>query len=145
MKKEIGDCTVSNQTKGTLPRVPFARIKNEILGETYQLSIALVTPPHAKKINIQTRNKDYIPNVLSFSLSKTSGEIILCPSEIKKQTKEFQMTATELLIYMVIHGCLHLKGYDHSSRMDKQEVRYLTMFAPTVSHGITHHKNNHKY
>lgn len=145
MKKEIGDCTVSNQTKGTLPRVPFARIKNEILGEAYNLSIALVTPAQAKKINMQTRNKDYIPNVLSFSLSKNSGEIILCPSEIKKQTKEFDMSVTELFLYMVIHGSLHLKGYEHSSRMDKQEGRYLTMFAPTVSHGITHYKNNHKH
>ncbi len=113
---------------GTLPGVPFSALKDAILGKKYELSIAYVTPGVAQQINIERRNKDYIPNTLSFPLSKTSGEIILCKSVIRSQHKDFNMTPEEYMFFVVIHSMLHLKGYDHGSTMESKERLYLKRF-----------------
>ena len=54
--------------------------------------------------------KDKPTNILSFPLTKNTGEILLCPAVIKKEVKNFNKTFTELLGFLVIHGMLHLKG-----------------------------------
>src|SRR3989338_3423932 len=84
-KKTIHDekLSVNKMTKGTLPRVPFARIKDEILGKKYVLSIAFVDAKISKKINKEQRGKNKPTNVLSFSLSKTEGELVICPEVLK--------------------------------------------------------------
>lgn len=113
---------------GTLPSVPFLHLKNKILGKKYELSISFVTPVKAKKINIEHRNKSYIPNTLSFSLSKSSGEIVMCMSEIKKQYKKFGMDLQNYLIFLVLHSMLHLKGYVHGSTMESKEKHFFKLF-----------------
>ena len=109
-------------TKGKLPSLPFVEIKNEILTKEYELSIACVSKKTATELNIIHRKKDYTPNILSFSLTKKSGEIILHIPTIKKQYKSFKMSYTDYVLYLLIHGCLHLKGLDHGVLMDKKEL-----------------------
>ena len=116
--------SIINFTKGKLPALPFALIKKDILGEKYQLSIAFISPQKSKNINKTYRGKDYSTNILSFPFSKKDGEILLCPSIIRKETKKFGKNYRELLGYLVIHGMLHLKGMQHSSKMDKAEQKY---------------------
>jgi probable rRNA maturation factor len=118
--------SVTNTTKGKLPSLPFLVIKNEILGEKYNLSIAFISEKKSREINKKYRNKDKSTNILSFPFSKKEGEILLCPSLIKKETKKFKMSFKKLLVYLVIHGSLHLKGMEHSSRMDREEEKYLS-------------------
>ena len=126
-----GSCTVTNKTKGTqaLARVPFVAIKNKILGEKYELSITFLTASMQRKINKKYRNKDETTNILSFPLSKTSGEITLDPLKIKSESPLFEMSYSQFLKYLVIHGTLHLKGFEHSSTMEKEEEKYLNMFS----------------
>ncbi len=116
--------SISNQTKGSLPRLPLASIKEDILGEKYFLSVAFVSPATSKKLNKTWRGKDKATNVLSFALSKNSGELVLCPSVIKKETKKFERNFKELLGFLVIHGMLHLKGMLHGSIMEEQERKH---------------------
>ncbi|MEN9582512.1 MAG: hypothetical protein RL641_466 [Candidatus Parcubacteria bacterium] len=121
--------SILNETKGKLPRLPFIDLKNAILGKTYELSIAYINPAKAKKLNIAHRGKDYATDVLSFPLSKKSGEIVLCPPIIKKKAAEFGMTLEKYNKFIVIHGMLHLKGYVHSSRMERAEKLFLRRFS----------------
>jgi probable rRNA maturation factor len=123
--------TLSISSNGTIPSMPFLALKDKILGKRYSLSIAFVTPKKAQTINMQTRNKDYIPNTLSFELSKNSGEIILCTSVMKKQYKDFDMTYEKYLLYIVIHSMLHLKGMAHGSTMEAKEKQLLSLFTST--------------
>jgi probable rRNA maturation factor len=109
-------------------RVPFLEIKNDILGASYQLSLALVGEKRARLVNQRARHKDYVPNVLSFPLSKTAGEIYLTPSVSKREARNFEHTEREHLIFLYIHGLLHLKGYDHGRRMEDLEVRFLKKY-----------------
>jgi len=61
--------------------------------------------------------------VLSFPLSKNSGEILICKSAAKPYTVD----------YLFIHGVCHLKGYKHGATMESIESRLLKKFG-FVSH-----------
>ena len=74
---EDSNISIVNKTKGKLPRLPFVQLKNEILGQDYDLSLAIVTSKESHKVNLALRQKDKPTNVLSFPFSKKSGEILL--------------------------------------------------------------------
>ncbi|HWB34140.1 MAG TPA: rRNA maturation RNAse YbeY [Candidatus Paceibacterota bacterium] len=108
-----------NKTRGKTPRAPFAAIKDAALGKTYDLSLALISPSAMRKITIEHKHDDHVSNVLSFPLSKTSGEILICPSAAKPFSVE----------YLFIHGLLHLKGLKHGATMERNERALLARFA----------------
>lgn len=122
-------CTILNKSKGKPPRLPFDSIKQKILGPKYELSVTFLTPAAQKKLNTTYRNKNKTTNVLSFPLSKNSGEITFDLSLIKKESVDFDMTYPQFLKFLFIHGCLHLKGFVHSSTMEKEEKKYLKIFS----------------
>lgn len=119
---------ITEPTKGALPRVPFAVLKHEILGDKYELSISFVTPSEIKKLSVAYKGDDTHRNILSFPLSKNSGEIIINLNEIKKQAPDFGYTFEKHLKYIVIHGMLHLAGYVHGSKMESKEKHYMSKF-----------------
>lgn len=122
-------CTILNKTKGRLPRLPFVYIKNTILGRQYELGVTFLSPKKQKEINIQCRGINKTTNILSFPLTKNSGEIIFDLSKVKKDAHLFNMSYPKFLKYLFIHGLLHLKGFDHSSIMERQEKKFLKMFS----------------
>lgn len=120
--------TLSNETKGRLPRLPFVDMKEQILGKKYELSISFVKPETSQRLNNEYRQKNYPTNILSFALSKISGELIIDPSCVKKDAPNFDMNFKNFLGFLIIHGMLHLKGYEHGSTMEKQEKRFCKIF-----------------
>lgn len=113
-----------NKTKGKLPSLPFVKLKDDILGKKYFLSVAYVNENISKRLNKTYRGKDKSTNVLSFRLHKNEGELVLCPAVIKREAKDFDKTFEKFLGFLVIHGMLHLKGMDHSVTMERQEKKY---------------------
>jgi probable rRNA maturation factor len=106
----------------------FENIKEDVLGKRYDLSLAFLSPAEMKKITFRTKGKRKASNVLAFPLSKTSGEILICPDTAKKEAKDFHMNQREFLAYLFIHGLLHLKGHAHSATMESAEQKLLTRF-----------------
>ncbi|PIP69099.1 rRNA maturation RNase YbeY [Candidatus Nomurabacteria bacterium CG_4_9_14_0_2_um_filter_32_10] len=104
----------------------FEKIKQDILGKEYSLSIAFVSEKKSREINKKYRNIDKPTNVLSFALYKDVGEIVLCKSVMKKELKKFGRTLPQLVGFLVIHGMLHLKGMEHGKKMEKAEEKYLS-------------------
>lgn len=123
-----GEVSTINNTKGKLPSLPFALIKNDILGKNYSLSLAFINKNQSKKINNIYRQKNKPTNILSFPLSKKEGEILICPDIVKTETKKFNKNFRELLVFLFIHGCLHLKGLDHGEKMEKLEDKYFSKY-----------------
>ena len=121
--------SIINTTNGKPPRLPFARLKDAILGPDYSLSVALVAPKESHKLNLQFRQKDKPTNVLSFPYEKDSGELVLDVATSKKDAVNFDMTPNKFLLFLVIHGMLHLKGMDHGSTMEKEERKFLKKFS----------------
>ena len=105
-------------------------IKKEILGKEYSLSIAYVSEAKSRELNKKYRKKDKATNVLSFALGKNTGELVLCKSIIQKEakSKKFGKNFPELLIFLVIHGMLHLKGLRHGTKMEKLEKFFCKKF-----------------
>jgi probable rRNA maturation factor len=103
-------------------------MKEAILGKKYDLTLAFVGPKQAQSLNKAYRKKDYVPNVLSFPLTKDTGEAYICLSVAKKEYKKFGMTYDGYVGYLFIHALLHLKGLDHGEKMDKAEQKYCKVF-----------------
>lgn len=63
--------------------------------------------------------------MLSFPLSKKSGEIFIDLVTANKEAKEFGMSLGEFVKYLFIHACLHLKGMEHGDTMEQAEKKLL--------------------
>lgn len=121
--------SIRNKTRGTIPRLPFAQIASDILGSAYELSVAFVAPAEAARLARAYKGKDYEPNVLSFRLSKHSGELVLSPAVAKRQAKDFDTDYKGMLLRLFIHGAFHLKGHTHGSTMESAERRILRKYS----------------
>ncbi len=122
-------CFVSNTLrKNDLPKIDFCKIKEKILGKKYELSVLICGDKLSQKLNKSFRNKNYIPNTLSFPYDENSGEIILNPRKAKKEAGAFGHDFKTHLIFLFIHSLLHLKGMTHSYKMEKEEEKWLKYF-----------------
>jgi len=110
------------------PSFPYREMKDAILGKKYELSVAFVGTKRAQKLNVGYRQKTYVPNVLSFPLDETTGEIYLCPEIAYPEAKDFNLSKDGYIAFLFIHGLLHLKGHDHGATMEGLEQRYMKRF-----------------
>ena len=83
---------IHNETKGKLPSLPFAAMKEYILGKTYELSLVFVPDETSTQLNFSYRGKNKPTNVLAFPLSKTEGEIFINPNKAKEEAREWSKT-----------------------------------------------------
>jgi probable rRNA maturation factor len=83
-------------------------------------SLILIDNQQAKRLNHQFRNKNTIPDILSFPFNEKEknkmilGDIVITPSLVKKNYKD----SNEGYQKLVIHGLLHLLGFDHIKNSD---------------------------
>jgi probable rRNA maturation factor len=110
------------------PKLPYEDMKNAILGKSYSLSLIFIGATRAQGLNMEYRNATYVPNVLSFPLTKDTGEIYITPIVAKKEAPKYGMTANGYIGYLFIHGLLHLKGYPHGATMEKAEKKYTALY-----------------
>lgn len=120
--------TFINETKAKMPLLAFSRMKDGILGKKYELSIAIVGPAKIRALNKRWRDKDKATDILSFPLSETEGEIYICPAEAKKMASKFGRTYENFILFLFIHGLVHLKGYDHGAIMERIEAQFRKRF-----------------
>ena len=120
---------LSNETSASMPIGAFSAIKEAVLGEMYKLNIIIVSAERIKKLNTIYRDKTEPTDILSFPVSKHEGEIYLCPSEVRKEAKKFERSYANFLQFLLIHGCVHLKGYDHGATMERLEAKFRKRFA----------------
>jgi probable rRNA maturation factor len=85
-----------------------------------ELSVALVGDRVMRRLNRDYRGIDRTTDVLSFDGDEdTLGEIIICPAQVKRQTAFYSPDFETELLFILVHGLLHLAGYDD----DKEEKR----------------------
>jgi probable rRNA maturation factor len=120
--------TIQNTTKGKLPRLPFARMTTAALGPNYDLSFVIINPYVSRKINRTYRGKNSSTNILSFALTKTEGEIFLDLAKACTEANLFYRTQKNFIAFLFIHALCHLKGFEHSSRMERQEQKIRALF-----------------
>ncbi|MDB5194770.1 MAG: hypothetical protein JWN50_784 [Parcubacteria group bacterium] len=109
----MADVSITKTIKGRLPSLPFAEMKNAVLGKEYELSVVICADTLSRRLNNAYRKKDYPTNVLSFPISKKSGEIFINV----RRLKGFSVGN------LFIHGLFHLKGLDHGYTMERAEEK----------------------
>jgi len=100
------------------------KVKNEILGKRYKLSVVFISKKEIKALNKKYRRRNETTDVLSFALSERMGEIFICKEIAKKKSKDFDLKSDDYLLFLVIHGMLHLKGFLHGDKMEAYELAY---------------------
>ena len=121
--------SLSKTVRSRAPRIPFAEIATAILHNDYDLSLVLIGDALGKRLNQEHKGRDYPTNILSFPLSTDSGEIFINVRRAERDAKKFSHTPKEHVQYLFIHGCLHLAGYPHGSKMERLEEKYMKRFS----------------
>ena len=90
------------------------------------LCIRVVGEREAKKLNQTYRHKDYVPNVLSFEGDGDYwGDIVICAAVVAREATEQSKLYEAHFVHMVVHGVLHLLGYDHIAPDEAQVMEKL--------------------
>lgn len=121
--------SITNNTKGKLPKLPFLEIKEAALGKPYELSLVFIGDKLSRKLNLTHRGKDKPTNILSFTLSETTGEIFINLRLANKQSEKFNRKQDNFIAFLFIHGLMHLKGFAHGDTMEKAEQKLRTKFS----------------
>lgn len=123
---------INNLSGRPVDKIFLKKIAKKVLQrKKLELSIVLVKPTVIKELNKKYRKRNRPTDVLSF-LYGTSGEIVICPEEVKKNAKEFNSDFKKELAKVLIHGILHLFGFDHeiseknARTMEKKQNYYLS-------------------
>ncbi|NQY27381.1 MAG: rRNA maturation RNase YbeY [Piscirickettsiaceae bacterium] len=102
------------------------------VSEDCELSIRLVDCDESAELNANYRGKDKPTNVLSFPFDssveikpKLLGDLVICASVVEQEAKEQNKTAHDHWAHLVVHGCLHLLGYDHIDDEDAEIMESL--------------------
>ncbi len=91
-----------------------------------QLTIAFLDLEQARSLNKMYRGRDYATDVLSFSdeVEGSLGELAICPEVVSRQAIEHGLGFDEELGYMILHGILHLLGFDHETSKRDEKVMF---------------------
>ena len=131
----------NEQSKYEIDAAQIELAVNQVVEEagvvTGDVSVAVVDDPTIHQLNIEYLNHDYPTDVISFVLEREDehleGEIIVSVDTAVELAKDYQWNwEFEFLLY-VIHGCLHLVGYDDKNPdakvlMQEAERRHLERF-----------------
>jgi len=90
------------------------------------VTLRIVGEREARALNRAFRKRDYATNVLTFD----TGDIVLCHPVIRREARAQGKSLAAHYAHLLVHGCLHLRGYDHekkrdAARMEAREIRIL--------------------
>ena len=90
------------------------------------LNIIFVDSKTIRELNREYRNIDRTTDVLSFYYNDEDlnlwGELYINPYQVEKQRKRYNVSFKEELSRIIIHGILHLLGYDHQTPKERDEM-----------------------
>jgi len=92
-----------------------------------KVNLVVVGRAEGRRLNDKFRRRNKPTNVLSF---RDTGDVVLCAPVIRKEAREQGKTLAAHYAHLVVHGILHLRGYDHvtkrqAARMEREEIRRL--------------------
>lgn len=109
--------------------------KEEAIHTAAELSVTFVDEDAIHELNLEHRSIDRSTDVLSFALNDGEpdyeevegipnllGDIIVSTAHIHRQAEEYNHSFERELAFLVVHGFLHLLGYDHQSKEEEREM-----------------------
>jgi probable rRNA maturation factor len=111
------------------------RFAEAALGKQHgELTLRITGEAESRRLNARYRGKDKATNVLSFVPSPLAGEgqgegalgdLVICAKVVAREAREQGKSPQAHWAHMVVHGCLHLLGFDHERprEAEKMEAR----------------------
>ncbi len=107
----------------------WARAAVGALGKDAELTIRIVDEAESTRLNSRYRNKDGATNVLSFPFDAPAGvdvpllgDIVVCAPVVRREADQQSKSVNSHWAHMVVHGALHLLGFDHEQARDADEM-----------------------
>jgi probable rRNA maturation factor len=107
-------------------------------GSGRELAVAVVSAPESRQLNARFRGRDTPTNVLSFPAAaqpgaagaRALGDLVICPRVLRAEAAAQAKPLRAHWAHLVVHGTLHLLGYDHqrsadARRMERREIAVL--------------------
>jgi probable rRNA maturation factor len=86
-----------------------------------EVAVRFVDAEEGRGLNRAYRHKDYPTNVLSFvyeTAPRVAGDLVVCPPVVLREAAEQGKVADAHFAHLIVHGMLHLQGYDHETGID---------------------------
>ncbi|MDP3764388.1 MAG: rRNA maturation RNase YbeY [bacterium] len=83
--------------------------------------LVFVSKKKMAELNKKYRGKNKPTNVLSFE----TGDVVICPAVVSEEAKRYGFTQKKWMTRLIVHGILHLAGYNHEARKDELEMEEL--------------------
>ena len=108
-----------------LPRAKLRSWVKAALQSDAALTIRFVDELEARTLNNEFRGKDYATNVLSFPYENepvVCGDLVICVPVVLREASEQDKTPEAHYAHLIVHGLLHLQGYDHETNEDDARI-----------------------
>lgn len=130
------DCDIQYEIEGALPsESQFQTWVNAALSDQLdegELCIRIVSQEESQNLNNAYRGKNKPTNVLSFPFEvpegiplQLLGDLVICADVVSQEASEQNKALFDHWAHMVVHGCLHLIGFDHINDEDAEEMENL--------------------
>lgn len=104
-------------------------LQSENMDEQMELSILFVSAAHMKLLNKRFAGNDYATDVLAFPMMEDDeeaelllGDVVICPEAAQENARKLGHGLVPELETLLVHGTLHLLGYDHQNADDKEAM-----------------------
>ena len=97
---------------------------NAVEGDA-MVTVRLVDAEEGRELNRDYRGKDYATNVLTFVYEQEpacQGDLVLCAPVVSREAAEQGKSVEAHYAHLIVHGMLHLQGYDHERENEAQEM-----------------------
>ena len=121
---------VQRTVRGAPSAALLRRYAHTALPPGFALTLRVTGAAESKRLNAGYRGKEHATNVLSFRYDPRHGDVVLCHPVIRREAKAQQKRLHAHYAHLIVHGVLHLRGYDHlrlrdAARMERAEIRIL--------------------
>lgn len=107
--------------------IAWAEATQQDSDQNIELNIRVVSKEEIRNLNKVYRGQDKETNVLSFTSSVATGiseipvlaDVIICADLVVAEAKEFNKPLQDRWAHMVVHGCLHVQGFDHEEENER--------------------------
>ena len=103
-------------------------LESEALDDNSELSVLFVTADHIRRLNKRFAGNDYTTDVLAFPMMDEEdetfllGDVVVCPSVAEENAHKLGHGIGREIDALLVHGTLHLLGYDHQGVDDKTKM-----------------------
>ena len=127
------DVFVANEQTQQVDEARLSRLATHVLhaeevDEEAELSVLLVGSDHIRRLNARFAGDDYATDVLSFPMMEDDesslllGDVVICPEIAATNAAKLGHDVARELDTLLVHGTLHLLGYDHDDEEEKARM-----------------------